>query len=100
MSAAPPTSGRFWASNLAPAHGIDGAWRMLASPDQRERALSLVEPHFVPPDGCADLILHYRGGRFEQAFMQAPTVRFEIVSVDANDSLFGVRFQLGLGGWD
>jgi AraC-like DNA-binding protein len=69
---------------------IDGAWRFEASPNN--------EVVFVPPDGCADLMLSFSAGRFREAVLVQPAERYEVVSIAANDALFGVRFTLGLGG--
>ncbi len=99
MSAASESDARF-AADDAPIDlpGVDGLWRFAASADDRARALGSSARQFVPPDGCADLILHFEGARLTNAFMLQPAERFEVVSIDARDALFGVRFQLGVGG--
>jgi AraC-like DNA-binding protein len=81
--AAQAGAGRFWSGAAAETPGIDGIWRHLESTDEREHALGLAQRHFVPPDGCSDLILRFSRGRL----MGAP-----------EDALFGVRFQIGTGG--
>lgn len=70
--------------------GIDGSWTFQPSPDE-----ALV---FVPPDGCADLMLRFSQGRFREAVLIEPAERYELARIAPNDALFGVRFELGLGG--
>lgn len=70
--------------------GIDGSWSFQPSPYE--------ERVFVPPDGCADLMLRFSQGRFREAVLIEPTERYEVASIAPHDALFGVRFELGLGG--
>jgi AraC-like DNA-binding protein len=70
--------------------GIDGSWSFQPSP--REELV------FVPPDGCADIMLRFSHGRFREAVLIEPAERYEVASIAPNDALFGVRFELGLGG--
>lgn len=70
--------------------GIDGSWSFRPSP----YPVSV----FVPPDGCADLMLRFSQGRFREATLIEPAERYEVASIAPNDALFGVRFELGLGG--
>lgn len=89
---------RFWSASLQGSAGVDGVWRHAESGDEREHALGLTQRHFVPPDGCSDLILHFQAGRLQRAFLQEPTLSFEIVEIAPGDALFGVRFRVGFGG--
>ena len=66
--------------------------------DERELALGIPQRHFVPPDGCSDLILRFSRGRLVDAVVQEPTLVAEVVEIAAEDALFGVRFALGTGG--
>lgn len=91
-------AGRFWSAAGVASCGIDGMWRHSPSVDERELALGLAERHFVPPDACSDLILHYREGRLVDAFVQEPSLAAEVVPIAPEDALFGVRFALGTGG--
>jgi AraC-like DNA-binding protein len=78
--------------------GIDGIWRHLRSADEREHALGLAQRHFVPPDGCSDLIVRFSKGRLVGAFVQEPSLAAEVVAIAPEDALFGVRFVMGTGG--
>jgi AraC-like DNA-binding protein len=78
--------------------GIDGVWRFEPTQDERRLALQIAEVVFVPPDGCADLMLRFSDGLFSDAVVIEPAERYEVVSVAPGDALFGVRFELGLGG--
>jgi AraC-like DNA-binding protein len=78
--------------------GIDGVWRFEPTLDDRRLALELPELAFVPPDGCADLMLRFSDGLLCAAVVIQPAERYEVASVAPRDALFGVRFQLGFGG--
>jgi AraC-like DNA-binding protein len=78
--------------------GVDGVWCHTEARDERELTLGLAERHFVPPDGCSDLILHFKRGRLVSAFVQEPTLSFDVVTIEPLDSLFGVRFAIGRAG--
>jgi AraC-like DNA-binding protein len=89
---------RFWSESPPGLAGVDGVWRHAESVDEREHALGIAQRHFVPPDGCSDLILHFEAGRLQRVFFQEPTLSFEIVEIAPGDALFGVRFRVGVGG--
>ncbi|HYJ08843.1 MAG TPA: helix-turn-helix transcriptional regulator [Polyangiaceae bacterium] len=78
--------------------GIDGLWRFEPMLDDRRSPLELPKLVFVPPDGCADLMLRFSGGLLCEAVVIQPAEHYEVVSVAPSDALFGVRFQLGFGG--
>jgi AraC-like DNA-binding protein len=89
---------RFWSDSPSDLRGIDGVWRHAESADEREHALGLGERQFVPPDGCSDLILHFSRGRLQAAFVQEPSLVYDVVEIAPEDALFGVRFAIGIGG--
>jgi AraC-like DNA-binding protein len=91
-------SSRFFTSQPHDLAGVDGVWCHTQSQDERELTLRLPERHFVPPDACSDLILHFHQGRLVSAFVQEPTLAFDIVNIDPFDAMFGVRFAIGRAG--
>jgi AraC-like DNA-binding protein len=91
-------AGRFFTAKPDDLPGVDGVWCHTPSQDQRELTLGLATRHFVPPDGCSDLILHFNRGQLVSAFVQEPTLVFDVVTIEPLDSLFGVRFAVGRAG--
>jgi AraC-like DNA-binding protein len=91
-------SSRFVTSQPHGLPGVDGVWCHRQLPDESALTLGLPERHFVPPDGCSDLILHFNQGRLVSAFVQEPTLAFDVVTIEPVDSLFGVRFTIGRAG--
>lgn len=91
-------SERFFTAKPAGLPGVDGVWCHTESKDERALALGLAERHFVPPDACSDLIVHFSAGRLAGAFLQEPTLSYEVVTIEPGDALFGVRLEIGQGG--
>ena len=91
-------SERFFTAKPEGLPGVDGVWCHTESTDERALALCLPERHFVPPDGCSDLIVRFSAGRLASAFVQEPTLSYEVVSIEPGDALFGARLELGRGG--
>jgi len=87
------SSERFWSITPQGVPGLDGLWRHRSAAYEAE-----AERHFVAPDGCADLIACFSRGRLQAVALQPPTLTAEVVSIEPDDALFGVRFQLGIGG--
>ncbi len=95
---APACSARFFTEKPQGLPGVDGVWCHTESTDKRAMALAIAERHFVPPDGCSDLIVHFSAGRLASSFVQAPTLSYEVVAIEPSEALFGVRLELGQGG--
>jgi len=84
---------RFWSTTPQGIPGLDGVWRHRPAAGEADP-----ERHFVAPDGCADLIACFSSGRLQAVMLQPPTLAAEVVSIEPQDAIFGVRFRLGVGG--
>lgn len=91
-------SERFFTARPDSLPGLDGVWCHTESKDERALALGLGERHFVPPDACSDLIVHFSAGQLASAFVQEPTLAYVVVTIEPGDALFGVRLEIGRGG--
>jgi len=52
--------------------------------------------HRVCPDGCMDLVCHFRGGAFNSMILVGAMTCPAMVPIFPDDSFFGVRFQPGM----